>query len=203
MSVRSRFLNVFRSKALERELDDEVRFHLEQRMASNLRRGIESREAESAAHQQFGDVDRVKNEMREVHMMNRKVVGAFALGLTIGVVAAGVMWRARAAPVLAALQTPTFYRLGQEGVSSPVLLHELKPKYTAEAMHAKITGTVAMDCVVQTNGACEDVYVTKPLDPGLDRAAVNAVQAWRFHPGERLGKPVPVLVHVDIAYSLR
>ena len=40
MSFISRFLNVFRPKALERELDDEVRFHLEERAASNLQRGM-------------------------------------------------------------------------------------------------------------------------------------------------------------------
>ena len=85
----------------------------------------------------------------------------------------------------------------------PVLLREVKPKYTAEAMHAKIAGTVIMECIVQPNGTCEDVYVTKPLDPGLDREAINSLQAWRFQPGQHFGKPVPVLVTVDITFTLR
>ena len=203
MSLLSRFLNVFRSNALERELDDEVRFHLERRTASNLRRGIGLSEAESKAHQQFGDVDRVKNEMREVHMVNRRVVGAFALGLTIGVVAAGLMWRSKPAPTVSVLPAPAFYRVGQDGSTFPKLLHEAKPHYTAEAMQAKIQGTVLMECVVQPEGICNSVRVTRSLEPGLDKEAMKAVQDWRFEPGKRQGKAVPVLVTIEMAFTLR
>ncbi|HTL02702.1 MAG TPA: TonB family protein [Vicinamibacterales bacterium] len=202
MSLLSRLLNVFRPNELERELDDEVRFHLDQQIARNLRQGMDEGEATAAARRQFGDVIRTKREMREVRMMNRKVVGAFALGVTIGALGVALLW-SRARPTAQPMQAQQFYRVGQEGVSMPKLLHEVKPKYTPEAMQAKVAGTVIMECIVQPTGVCEDVYVTKPLDPGLDREAVNSLHSWRFQPGERLGKPVPVLVTIQMSFTLR
>ena len=198
MSFISRFLNVFRPKALERELDDELRFHLEERAASNLQRGMTSAQADSAARHQFGEIARVKEDMREVRMMNRKVVGAFALGVTLGV-AGAILPRAP-------LFHPSpykIYHVGEDGISSPAMVHEVKPKYTTEAMQAKITGTVVMECVVQPDGTCYPVRVIKPLDPGLDVEAVNALQAWRFEPGKLAGKPVPVLVTIEMSFTLR
>jgi TonB family protein len=203
MSFISRFLNVFRPKALERELDEELRFHLDQQVARNLRCGMDEDEANASARRQFGDVVQAKSEMREARMMNRNVIGAFALGLTLGAVAMGLTGGPKPAPVAVAVPTPAFYRVGQEGITMPVVLHEVKAKYTAEAMHAKIAGTVIMECIVQPNGNCADVHVTKQLDPGLDREAINSLQAWRFQPGQRMGKPVPVLVTVDMSFTLR
>jgi TonB family protein len=60
-----------------------------------------------------------------------------------------------------------------------------------------------MECVVQPSGTCSDVRVTKSLEPGLDREAISALQSWRFQPGQRLGKPVPVVVAIEIAFTLR
>lgn len=61
-----------------------------------------------------------------------------------------------------------------------------------------------MGCVVQTNGVCEDIRVTKSLDPqGLDREAVKAIQEWRFQPGTRMGEPVPILVDIELRFTLR
>jgi len=132
---------------------------------------------------------------------NKRVLGACVVGLalvTLGF-AGGFLWRS--GPFSA--QPHKFYRVGEEGITSPVVVHEVKPKYTAEALHSKVTGTVVMECIVQPNGECFGAHVTKPLDPGLDREALNSLQSWRFQPGERYGKPVPVVVTVDIGFSLR
>jgi len=212
MSLLTRFLNVFRPKALERELDDEVRFHLEERAAENIRRGMKMPEAESTAREQFGEIARVKHEMREVRMVSRRVVGAFALGAVLGGLTVAVMThsgltmtiRPSAPASMGALaEAPEFYRQGQDGIISPVVLRDVKPKYTLEALRSKVTGTVVMECIVVTTGACVDVRVKQPLEPGLDRVAVNALQAWRFQPGKRQGKPVPVLVTVEMSFTLR
>jgi TonB family protein len=197
MSIVSRFFNMFRPRALERELDDEVSFHLDRRITANLQLGMEQPEAEQAALEQFGNVRRVKNGMREVHVINRRVVAAFALGLTIGAFVSGVVSHRHSLP-----PGPAFYRAGQEGASTPVLVREAKPTYTPEALRAKISGTVIIECVVQTSGTCDNVRVTKSLDPGLDREAINALQWWRFQPGQRLGKPVPVLVTIEMTFTL-
>jgi periplasmic protein TonB len=96
------------------------------------------------------------------------------------------------------------YRPGS-GVTSPTLLHQTKPAYTAEAMRAHLQGTARLRCVVQPNGACTDIEIERSLDRtlGLDQEAIKCVQEWRFRPGLRLGQPVPVLVTIDVEFSLR
>ena len=91
------------------------------------------------------------------------------------------------------------------GVLTPVLLREVKPQYTAQAMRAKIQGTVLLQCVVLPDGAVGNITVMRSLDSsfGLDQEAVKALRAWQFKPGTRMGAPVAVLVTVEIAFTLR
>jgi periplasmic protein TonB len=96
-----------------------------------------------------------------------------------------------------------FYRPGN-GVTPPVALFVPKPQYTAEAMRARIQGTVWVECVVQTNGACSDMKVTRSLDQtfGLDQEALKAARQFKFRPGVRMGEPVAVLVTIELSFSL-
>jgi putative ABC transport system permease protein len=55
----------FRSK-MEEELDEEVRFHLEREIEENIVRGMTPEEARYAAIRNFGGVERVKEESRDV-----------------------------------------------------------------------------------------------------------------------------------------
>jgi TonB family protein len=91
------------------------------------------------------------------------------------------------------------------GVTLPKLLSEVKPKYTPEAMQAKIEGTMTMTAVVDTDGTTGDIKVTKSLDAkyGLDKQAVAALSQWRFKPGLKDRKPVPVRVTVEMRFTLR
>jgi len=96
------------------------------------------------------------------------------------------------------------YREGN-GVSSPVLIHETKPNYTGEAMRARIQGLVKLEAIVMPDGSIGDVRVVHSLDQqfGLDKEAVRTLRQWRFKPGMRLGQPVPVLILVEISFTLR
>jgi TonB family protein len=91
------------------------------------------------------------------------------------------------------------------GVMTPRLLHEVKPQYTAEAMRAKVSGTVLLQCVVMTDGSVGRIEVIRSLDQtfGLDQEAVKAARQWRFTPGTRFGEPVPVLVTLELTFNLR
>ena len=96
------------------------------------------------------------------------------------------------------------YRPGN-GVETPKLLKEVKPQYTAQAMRAKIQGTVLLECVVQPDGTVGNIKVVRSLDStfGLDQEAMKAARQWQFAPGTRFGQPVPVLVTIEIAFTLR
>jgi len=91
------------------------------------------------------------------------------------------------------------------GVTLPKVISEVKAQYTPEAMQAKIEGTVIMTAVVRTDGTPGDIEITKSLDTeyGLDKQAVAALSQWRFEPGLKEGKPVPVLITVEMRFWLK
>ena len=96
------------------------------------------------------------------------------------------------------------YRPGN-GVETPRLIQEVKPQYTAQAMRAKIQGEVLLECIVQPDGTVSNIRVVRSLDSafGLDQEAIKAARQWRFQPGTKQGQPVPVLVTIAIAFTLR
>lgn len=96
------------------------------------------------------------------------------------------------------------YRPGA-GITLPVVLREVKPAYTADAMRAKVQGSVWLECIVMPDGSVGEVKVTRSLDPifGLDQEAVKAAKMWRFRPGLRQGEPVPVIITIELTFTLR
>jgi protein TonB len=93
------------------------------------------------------------------------------------------------------------------GVTSPQLIHEVKPGYTIEAMRAKVQGMVELDVVVLPDGTIDPrrIRVARSLDAtfGLDGQAVTAVKQWRFRPGTYKNQPVAVRVRVELTFTLR
>lgn len=67
-------------------------------------------------------------------------------------------------------------------------------KYTDEARAAAIEGVVELDLIVDAEGKARDITVTSRLSHGLTEAAVSALAACRFTPGERNGVAVAVRV---------
>jgi protein TonB len=67
-------------------------------------------------------------------------------------------------------------------------------KYTDEARQAGIEGVVVLDVIVGEDGRTRDVTVVSGLSHGLTEAAVAALRACRFDPGERNGTRVPVRI---------
>jgi TonB family protein len=89
-------------------------------------------------------------------------------------------------------------------VTEPKLVAGAKPNYTGDAMRAKIQGSVFVEAVVLTDGTVGDVRVVRSLDKkhGLDDVAVTTVKEWRFMPGKKDGVAVPVVVEVQMSFSL-
>lgn len=91
------------------------------------------------------------------------------------------------------------------GVTLPKPTHSEKPQYTAEAMRRRIQGSVLLEMVVLPDGTVGSVKVVRSLDPtyGLDDEAIRAARQWRFEPGLKDGKPVAVLVTLELTFWLR
>jgi TonB family protein len=99
---------------------------------------------------------------------------------------------------------PTVYEPGN-GVRLPSVTREVRPNYTEEAKQAHLEGTVLLDCVVASNGIPRDIIVSRSLDAvlGLDQAAIEALEQWRFKPGTKDGRAVDVHVHVEMTFTLK
>jgi TonB family protein len=93
------------------------------------------------------------------------------------------------------------FRIGG-GVSAPVLVYKIDPEYSEEARKAKFHGTVVMSVVVDESGRPREIRVTRAVGLGLDEKAIEAVRQWRFQPGRRAGKPVPVFATVEVNFRL-
>lgn len=93
------------------------------------------------------------------------------------------------------------YRVGG-GVSSPALLFKVEPEYSEEARKAKFQGTVLLSVVVDEKGNPRDIRIIRALGLGLDEKAIESVQKWRFKPGVKDGRAVPVIAQVEVNFRL-
>ena len=74
---------LFRKSELDRELDEELRFHLERETEENVRRGMSPAQARRAAILRFGGVQQIKEECRDARGVS--VIETFARDLRYGV----------------------------------------------------------------------------------------------------------------------
>lgn len=91
------------------------------------------------------------------------------------------------------------------GVTNPFPVFQKRPDYTAAAVRARIQGTVLLDAVILEDGTVGEVRVTRSLDSsyGLDQEAIKAARLWVFRPAtDRTGKPIAILVTLEIAFRL-
>jgi TonB family protein len=93
------------------------------------------------------------------------------------------------------------YKVGP-GIVPPKVLERTEPQYTDEARAAKLQGKVVLTIVVGTDQRAHDIKITKSLDPGLDASAIRSITTWKFQPGTKNGKPVPVRANVQVNFRL-
>src|SRR5688500_1953619 len=102
-------------------------------------------------------------------------------------------------PTLA--QEETIYTTGNNGVSTPRLIKDVKHQYTAGAMKRGVNGAVLLRCVSDLDGVPSHLEIIKALDDELDRASLETLKQWRFEPGQKDGKSVLVQIDVMMAFS--
>jgi len=93
------------------------------------------------------------------------------------------------------------YRIGG-GVSAPVPIYQPEPEYSEEARKAKWQGSVLLSLIVDESGKAVNIKVARSLGLGLDEKAIQAVEKWRFKPGMKDGKAVPVIASVEVNFRL-
>jgi protein TonB len=95
------------------------------------------------------------------------------------------------------------FRRGAD-VISPKPTKQVLVSYTPDAMRAKVQGSVVLQAVVRADGTVGEVRVMRSLDTryGLDDEAVKALKQWQFTPGQKDGEPVPVIVEVEMTFTI-
>jgi TonB family protein len=96
---------------------------------------------------------------------------------------------------------PGVYRIGG-GVTPPRVIQKSEPQYSEEARVSMLSGTVGLQLVVGEDGTVRDVHITKSLGLGLDEKARETVATWRFEPGMKDGRAVPVLAVMQVTFRL-
>ena len=61
-----RLQTLWRSEQLHKEIAEEMRFHIDQRTADNIHRGMSAAEARKEAEQRFGGVTRIQEQAYEL-----------------------------------------------------------------------------------------------------------------------------------------
>lgn len=95
----------------------------------------------------------------------------------------------------------TVYKAGA-GVTAPVVLRQVEPEFSEEARRARHSGIVLVRIDVDAAGVPRNLRVVQSLGMGLDEKAMEAVAKWKFRPGTRNGKPVPVTALVQVMFHL-
>jgi TonB family protein len=88
---------------------------------------------------------------------------------------------------------------------APRVIHDVKPRYTPEAIRAKIQGLVGVEAIVEADGSISNARIARSLDTdfGLDTQALLAAYGWQFTPGLIDGKPARFVITFDMTFTLR
>lgn len=88
------------------------------------------------------------------------------------------------------------------GIQAPQRTVYKAPVYPQVAVSARIEGVVILEATIDAQGVVQDVKVLRSL-PMLDRAAIEAVQQWRYQPTRLNGQAIPIIMTVTVTFSLK
>ena len=123
-----------------------------------------------------------------------------SFGGVLGGVIGGALSSAPPPPPPPKPQTPKRIRVGGQVESAKVVFGP-HPEYPPLAKMARIQGTVRLDAVISKDGTIQDLKVISG-HPLLVRAALDAVQRWRYQPTLLNGDAVEVATEIDVNFTL-
>ena len=94
------------------------------------------------------------------------------------------------------------YSVNERGVIAPTLISAPEAEFSDEARRQKYQGVCMVALIVDTHGNPQNVHVIRALGMGLDEKAMEAIRQYRFKPGSKDGKPVPVQMNVRVDFRL-
>ncbi len=86
-------------------------------------------------------------------------------------------------------------------VVPPRVAQRVEPEYPPMARSSRAAGDVVLSVEVDASGNVGRVNVVKELPLGMTRAAVQAVQRWRFEPAMLNGKPMAREIEISVHFG--
>lgn len=106
------------------------------------------------------------------------------------------------APATSVAQAPATTIAPAEPAALGVKIFAPQPTYPDAARRAGAEGTVLTEAAVDGQGRVTGVRVLAGSFPELDRAAVEALERWRFEPARRGGQPVLYRYRQEFRFAL-
>jgi TonB family protein len=85
---------------------------------------------------------------------------------------------------------------------TPTPRYQQRPQYPQAMRQAGISGEVVVDFVVDANGEVKNAQAVRSSRVEFEAAAVEAVSAWKFNPGQKGGNAVNTHLQVPIVFTL-
>jgi protein TonB len=88
-----------------------------------------------------------------------------------------------------------------QGVSQGLAIKKPQPSYPASALRMRIEGPVQLLATISKRGDISAVRILSG-DPGLARAAADAVKQWKYKPYTLNGSPVEIQTQITVNFKL-
>lgn len=93
------------------------------------------------------------------------------------------------------------YRPGS-GITPPILVRQIQPGFTEEALARKIQGEVIVEVVILKDGTVRPVRVLRGLSADLNQKAIEAAAQWKFIPAKLKGQPVDLIAEIVVDFNI-
>jgi protein TonB len=87
-------------------------------------------------------------------------------------------------------------------VQEPERIHYVAPEYPELARRARMEGFVILQAIIDKQGNVVNVEILRGLGLGLDVSAESAVKQWKYTPTYYNGRPVEVILTVNVVFQL-
>lgn len=109
--------------------------------------------------------------------------------------------RATAPPAPSANAEVGVLQAGKDGVGIPKCVYCPNPTFTDAAVDAGFSGVVVLRVIVTEAGQVINLTPLKRAPYGLTDRAIETVQTWKLEPAKKDGKPVAVMMLVEVVFK--